>query len=155
MPLSLHDVAVYYRNCLGKDDTNYYARLQAKHEFKALTESNKLNTSFRKGIYLSEVECSGNRAAFNLLRCSSNFGGPTLAFAEEDRKTVAKVNELMSQSFESRPHLNHVLAQIYENSVTVDDTNRAKEHRAKIKSHLDKTKDMRKWCHRLLHVLLT
>jgi hypothetical protein len=35
-----------------------------------------------------------------------------------------------------------VLAQIYENSVTTNEANRAKDHKAKIKSHSDKTKDM-------------
>lgn len=40
-------------------------------------------------------------------------------------------------------HLNHVLAQVYENSTTMNDAGKtAKEHKAKIKSHSDKTKDM-------------
>lgn len=35
-----------------------------------------------------------------------------------------------------------MLAQIYENTVTTNDASRAKEHKAKIRSHSDKTKDM-------------
>ena len=68
--------------------------------------------------------------------------GPTLAFADEDRSIVSKINELAEQNFEQKTELNHVLAQIYENSVTTNDSRKAKEHKAKIKSHSDKTKDM-------------
>ncbi|KAF3915751.1 hypothetical protein ABW20_dc0102138 [Dactylellina cionopaga] len=144
VPINLHNVAVYYRNCLNSDssDKNYFDILQAKHKFQALTESNKPNTSFRKGVYLSEVETDGDASGFHLLRCSTNLDGPTLAFADEDREIVAQVNKLARSNFEQKTKLNHVLAQVYENTITVDDVNKIKEHKAKIKSHSDKTKDM-------------
>ena len=107
-----------------------------------LTESNKPGVSFRKGIYLSDVATEGDTSEFHLLRCSTNLDGPTLAFADEDREIIAKVNQLARQNFEQTTEFNHVLAQIYENSVTTNDVNRSKEHKAKIKSHSDKTKDM-------------
>lgn len=99
-------------------------------------------TSFRKGVYLSEVETDGDVSKFHLLRCSTNLSGPTLAFTDEDRDILSQVNDLAQRHFEQEPHLNHVLAQVYENSVTVNEANKAKEHKAKIKSHSDKTKDM-------------
>lgn len=90
--------------------------------------------AFRKGIYLSEVDTEGDTSQFHLLRCSTNLSGPTLAFADEDRDILRKVNKLAEQNFEHQTHLNHVLAQVYENTVTVNDLNKQKEHKAKIKS---------------------
>ena len=109
--------------------------LQSKHTIQALTESNKPNKAFRKGTYLSEVtnDNDNNSAEFHLLRCSANLSGPTLAFADEDREILAQVNDLATQNFEQNAELNHVLAQVYENSVTVNEANKAKEHKAKIK----------------------
>lgn len=88
------------------------------------------------------METKENISQFHLLRCSTNLDGPTLSFAEEDREIVSQINELARHNFEQRADFNHVLAQLYENTTTVDDTNRPKEHKAKIKSHSDKTKDM-------------
>jgi hypothetical protein len=109
--------------------------LQSKHTFQALTESNKPNKAFRKGVYLSEISNgNGNDSAeFHLLRCSANLSGPTLAFADEDREIVTKVNDLARQNFEQKTEFNHVLAQVYENSVTFNEANKPKEHKAKIK----------------------
>jgi hypothetical protein len=45
------------------------------------------------------------------------------------------VNGLARRQFDQIANLNHVLAQVYENSVTVNEWNKAKEHKAKIKSH--------------------
>ena len=56
-----------------------------------------------------------------------------MAFADEDREILAKVNDLAQQNFEQNTELNHVLAQVYENSVTVNEANKPKEHKAKIK----------------------
>ena len=84
----------------------------------------------------------GETSEFHLLRCSTNLDGPTLAFADEDCEILEKVNALAQQNFEQKTELNHVLAQVYENTVTTNDANRAKEHKAKIQSHSDKTKDM-------------
>ncbi|KAK6538642.1 hypothetical protein TWF694_010220 [Orbilia ellipsospora] len=143
VPINLHGAGVYYRNPLGSDSTkNYFNILQSRHKFQSLTESNKPGTAFRKGVYLSEVETNGDASQFHLLRCSTNLSGPTLAFADEDREILSLVNDLARSNFQQRTVLNHVLAQVYENTVTVDDTNRVKENKAKIKSHSDKTKDM-------------
>ncbi|EPS45652.1 hypothetical protein H072_346 [Dactylellina haptotyla CBS 200.50] len=144
VPINVHGAGVYYRNPLGSEsnEKNYFDLLQTKHKFQALTESNKPGTAFRKGVYLSEVETDGDASQFHLLRCSTNLDGPTLGFADEDHEIVARVNELARRNFEQKTTLNHVLAQVYENTITVDDLNKVKEHKAKIKSHSDKTKDM-------------
>ena len=88
------------------------------------------------------METNGDTSKFHLLRCSTNLDGPTLAFVDEDREILDQVNKLARRHFEQKTDLNHVLAQVYENSITVNDANKAKEHKAKIKSHSDKTKDM-------------
>ena len=145
VPINIHNGGVYYQNCFPSGDSpeaHYFNSLQAKHKFQTLTESNKPNTSYRKGIYLSDVEVDGDTSKFHLLRCSTNFEGPTLAFAEEDREILSKVNQLAESNFVQKADLNHVLAQVYYNSVTIDESNKAKDRKAKIKSHSDKTKDM-------------
>ena len=80
---------------------------------------------------------------FNLLRCSTNFDGPTAEFAFIDNDIIYQVNETANQLFDQPVKFNHVLAQIYENVAVVDnDTKKIKEKKAKIKNHSDKTKDM-------------
>jgi hypothetical protein len=69
----------------------------------------------------------------SLLRCSSNLGGPTDNFRETDSVILNAVNETCANLFEQKVDLNHVLAQVYTNS---------SGHKAKIKAHSDKTKDM-------------
>ncbi|KAF3909725.1 hypothetical protein AA313_de0209290 [Arthrobotrys entomopaga] len=142
VPINLHGVGVYYRNPLGSHpDKNYFDILQSRHKFQSLTESNKPGTAFRKGVYLSEVQTDGDASHFHLLRCSTNLSGPTLAFADEDREILTLVNDLAKSNFQQRTVLNHVLAQVYENTVTVDDFNKIKENKAKIKSRtLNQTK---------------
>ncbi|EME46243.1 hypothetical protein DOTSEDRAFT_32894 [Dothistroma septosporum NZE10] len=120
VPLNFHNLAVYDRSCLDSSK-DYFHDLQAKHQVQKLTESNK---------------------EFNLLGYSSNLEGPTLAFAEEDRQIMARVRVLANENFELLPSLNRVLAQVHKNSMTVNSANKTKEHKASIKSHSDKTKDM-------------
>ncbi len=70
---------------------------------------------------------------YNLLRCSTNFNGPTDNFQEADLNIVSRLNSVQSQFFSNGYEFNHVLAQIYHNTSSV---------KATIKSHSDKTKDM-------------
>ncbi len=145
VPINLHNAAVYYRDCLGAispTNTNYFDSLQVKHKFQSLTEGNKPGKSFRNGIYLSEVEIDEDTSKFHLLRCSTNLDGPTLAFADEDREILTEVNKLADRNFTQKANLNHVLAQVYNNTFIVNDADKVKERKAKIRSHSDKTKDM-------------
>jgi hypothetical protein len=108
-----------------------------------LTESNKPDRSFRKGIYLSKVQKAAEETRFNLLRCSTNLDGPTLNFGSTDQEIIELVNNLAVQHFSRPAAFNHVLAQIYENTKLYGPTGDVvKEKKARIKSHADKTKDM-------------
>ena len=112
----------------------------ADHNFQSLTESNKMGSSYRKGIYLTKVVKENDYINFNLLRCSTNLDGPTDNFREIDNYIVDKVNKISKEYFKDSAELNHVLAQIYRNVTTEN----LKEKKAKIKQHSDKTKDMPK-----------
>ena len=132
VPINIHNVGVYFRSVL-EPDVDYFDKIKNEHEFQTLTESTKPNNAFRKGIYLSEVLKNDDELCFNLLRCSANLGGPTDNFRETDKKVIEKVNIYANNVFSQKSNLNHVLAQIYENS---------EQAKAKIKAHSDKTKDM-------------
>ena len=119
-------------------DKNYYKSITNEHSFQSLTESNKPNNAFRKGIYLSNVRVNKtDEIEFNLLRCSTNLDGPTDNFRETDKEIISSVNHVSDLFFRDSIELNHVLAQTYHNMV---DSN--KEKKARIKKHSDKTKDM-------------
>jgi hypothetical protein len=75
-----------------------------------------------------------------LLRCSSNLSGATDNFRATDHYIINELYDAINFVFEQKPPLNHVLAQIYENSKKIENPN--KESKAKIKAHSDKTKDM-------------
>ena len=111
--------------------------MNKEHQFQLLTESNKPGQSYRKGLYLSKVEENNDGVNFHLLRCSTNLNGPTDNFRQTDNEIINKVNHISQYFFEQKTDLNHVLAQIY-NNTTVD----GKEKKATIKEHSDKTKDM-------------
>ena len=82
VPLLLHGVGVFYRELF---DDDLFRPIKTKHKFQSLTESNKPNNAFRKGIYLTEVTGGPSHClSFHLLRCSSNFSGPTENFCYED-----------------------------------------------------------------------
>lgn len=145
VPILIHQAGVYYRRLFKEAD--YFYKIKSEHEFQELTESNKGGISFRKGIYLSEITkeegCTKEEVLhFNLLRCSSNFKGPTDNFRATDYAIISKINSELPFIFEHDIKLNHVLAQIYENKFKSDET--TKEKKAKIKAHSDKTKDMPK-----------
>merc|ERR1712186_153407 len=88
---------------------------------------------------MGPVEQRGEELYFHLLRCSSNLSGPTGNFRASDRRIVSALNQEASCIFENAAPLNHVLAQIYQNTPAAG---AQKDAKAKIKAHSDKTKDM-------------
>ena len=145
VPIKIQDnnftLGIYFRNMF---DTNkdYFKLIANQHQFQNLTESNKPSNAFRKGIYITNVEENNNETTFNLLRCSSNFDGPTVSFKDIDREIIDTVNKLSQPYFKEQFELNHVLAQIYENKCVENNDGNISERKAKIKEHSDKTKDM-------------
>ena len=83
VPICIHNVGVLFRNFFNTD-MNYFKSLCEEHNFQSLTESNKLGSSYRKGIYLSKVKQVEDEIHFNLLRCSTNLDGPTDNFSNTD-----------------------------------------------------------------------
>lgn len=137
LPMNIYDTGVYFRNIFDSSK-NYFELVSCEHSFQTLTESNKPLNALRTGIYLSNVyETYDKELIFNLLRCSSNFAGPTDNFRKTDKLITDRVNCLATSVFKNSAVLNHVLAQIYTN-ICDNGTNR----KAKIKKHSDKTKDM-------------
>ncbi len=135
-PINMHDVGYYYKSFFSEPDI--FNRMDKDHKFQNLTESNKEGTSYRKGLYITNViEKEKDSLQFNLLRCSTNLDGPTENFSELDRKIVQEVNLLSKTLYPDHYELNHVLAQIYYNTMYND-----KPRKAKITEHSDKTKDM-------------
>ena len=145
VPIVVSNAGVYFRKLFTDD--NYFNKIKSEHEFQELTESNKPSKAFRKGIYLTKVTKQqnedGNEALdFRLLRCSSNLTGPTDNFRNTDHKIIDSLNDAVKYVFEHKTDLNHVLAQIYENKMRTEGTE--KEVKSRIKAHSDKTKDMPK-----------
>ena len=139
VPIIVHNAGVYFKNLFGKG--NYFNKVRSEHEFQELTESNKASKALRKGIYLTRIlKDEDENLHFRLLRCSSNLTGPTDNFRKTDQYIMSTLNDAANSVFEIEPNLNHVLAQIYQNKKKDD----AKEVKAKIKAHSDKTKDMPK-----------
>lgn len=142
VPINVHNAGVFFRKWFN-DEADIFGSIVAEHEFQTLTESNKPTNAFRTGIYISEVkEIEDNKLEFHLLRCSSNLSGPTDNTKSMDKKIIHDVNVLGKKFFDSETKLNHVLAQIYSNTMEPNDEGEIKEKKAKIKSHSDKTKDM-------------
>lgn len=145
MPINVYNVGVMFPNFFDQN-IDYFKSIKSEHQFQELTESNKDGVALRKGIYLSNVrhfvEPDGSdkgALSFNLLRCSSNLRGPTDNFRKTDHSILAQANEVIPKFYERPAQLNHVLAQIYYNR---RDDKTAKETKASIKCHSDKTKDM-------------
>jgi len=107
--------------------------INSQHKFQELTESNKEGISYRSGIYLSNVEKKGEDYHFNLLRCSTNLKGPTDNFRETDIEIINKVNKTAEIYFENGAKLNHVLAQVYQNSIVDGDEKKLKLNNIQIK----------------------
>ncbi len=154
VPLNFYNLGIYFGNLFGHktkqitcNNTNHenrslhecndiFEKISNQHTFQTLTESNKPNNAFRTGLYITNVEKDYlNQYFFKLLRCSTNFSGPTEKFSSTDIDILDRVNEKITESFEQPVELNHVLAQIYHNQ---------NNKKASIKSHSDKTKDMPK-----------
>eukprot|EP00656_Telonema_subtile_P010701 TRINITY_DN15197_c0_g1_i1.p1 TRINITY_DN15197_c0_g1~~TRINITY_DN15197_c0_g1_i1.p1 ORF type:complete len:628 (-),score=154.68 TRINITY_DN15197_c0_g1_i1:4-1887(-) len=141
VPILVHGVGVYYRRFFNDADRSYFSRINSEHGFQELTESNKPGTAHRTGIYLTPVEQRGEETHFRVLRCSSNFTGPTGNFEKTDREIVGALNEEAASVFENNADLNHVLAQNYRN-IPGNAGQKVKQIKARIKAHADKTKDM-------------
>lgn len=139
VPLSVHGQGILFRKLFNEE--NIFDRIKTEHDFQQLTQSNKGGTAFRKGIYLTNVERKDDATYFNLLRCSTNLDGPTGNFRETDHMVIGTVNNLANAFFAETTELNHVLAQIYDNTVEINGP-KTVEKKATIKAHSDKTKDM-------------
>lgn len=138
VPVRVHGVGVYYRRFFDVGD-GHFERISTEHEFQSLTESTKPGTAHRSGIYLTPVARHGDELHFRLLRCSTNLSGPTEGFRATDTRIVEALNREAATVFRDQAPLNHVLAQIYHNTLA---TTERKQSKAKISAHADKTKDM-------------
>ncbi|OAR22179.1 hypothetical protein A8W25_29450 [Streptomyces sp. ERV7] len=138
VPIRVQGVGVYYRRFfeLGAD---HFGEICAEHTFQSLTESTKPGAAHRSGIYLTPVTRDGDELHFRLLRCSTNLSGPTESFGPTDTRVVEALNREAAAVFRNQAPLNHVLAQIYHNTLA---TAERKQSKAKISAHADKTKDM-------------
>lgn len=131
----IDNIGFYFENFF--EEQQIFEKITRNHTFQSLTESNKIGNAYRKGLYISNVKKIKEEYTFNLLRCSTNFRGPTENFKDIDKYILQKVNDIRKQLYPSTVELNHVLAQIYYNHIINN-----KEKKAKIKEHSDKTKDM-------------
>lgn len=136
VPINLYGMGVYYRQ-LFDFENNWFQLVSDAHTFQVLTESNKATNAFRKGLYMTDVEETKEGTEFNVLRCSTNFQGPTENFRPVDKAIINHVNAKAKEVYAGAEVLNHVLAQVYLNH-----TEGEKDKKAKIKAHSDKTKDM-------------
>ena len=137
VPLSVHGMGILYR-AFFDPNIDYFNRIRSEHEFQSLTESTKPGVAHRTGVYLTPVEKQGDELHFHLLRCSTNFSGPSENFRSTDTEIVNALNQTADSIFNDHAPMNHVLAQIYHNR---RDEEKRKETKAKIKAHADKTKD--------------
>ncbi|WP_405423700.1 hypothetical protein [Streptomyces erythrochromogenes] len=138
VPVRVHGAGVYYRRFFDLD-ADHFGRIRAEHDFQSLTESTKPGTARRSGIYLTPVVQDGDDLHFRLLRCSTNLSGPTEGFRATDSRMVEDLNREAATVFRNQAPLNHVLAQVYHNTLA---TAERKQSKAKISAHADKTKDM-------------
>lgn len=144
VPILVSNAGIYFRDIF--DNRDYFNIIKSEHTFQHLTESNKDSMALRTGIYLTEVSKEKVEAEellhYRLLRCSSNFTGPTDNFRDTDHVIINSLNDAIEFTFEEKTKLNHVLVQIYENKMKTEVN--VKEVKSKIKAHSDKTKDMPK-----------
>ncbi|MFD8884998.1 hypothetical protein ACFV0H_21095 [Streptomyces erythrochromogenes] len=138
VPIRVHGAGVYYRRFFDLD-ADHFGRIRSEHAFQSLTESTKPGTARRSGIYLTPVAQDGDELHFRLLRCSTNLSGPTEGFRPTDTRIVEALNREAATVFRNQAPLNHVLAQVYHNTLA---TAERKQSKAKISAHADKTKDM-------------
>jgi len=138
VPLDVHGLGVVVPE-LFDPSVHHFGRILDAHDFQELTESTKPAKARRKGIYLSPVTSTPDGLRFQLLRCSTNLSGPTESFKPHDWHIVNAANDVADRLFDGHAKLNHVLAQVYRNTPATTD---AKQKKAAIKAHADKTKDM-------------
>jgi len=131
------DSGVFIPECFDTTQ-DYFQRFGAAHNYQSLTESNKGNKSYRDGLYLSSVFQNENGGLhFDLLRCSTNFQGPTENLRDVDREILDVTNIMLSKLWTNSHVVNHVLAQRYNNVKTTN----GGQKKAKIPAHSDKSKD--------------
>jgi len=136
--MEIKDIGFYCPNLFGSVD--YFTPFLTSHTPQSLTESDKPDQAYRKGVYLSEVTVDDAKSLhFNLLRCSSNLHGPTENFSNTDREILQIAQAEAVKHYPDSAKLNHVLAQVYYNHVINN-----RDRRAKIPAHSDKTEDMPK-----------
>jgi hypothetical protein len=164
VPININNVGIYFRNFFNHEK-DYYNSIINEHQFQNLTESNKPGNAHRKGIYITKVSKYYDETHFNLLRCSTNLDGPTDNCRTSDNEIIDKVNDYADYFFSDSVKLNHVLAQLYVNTITKSFfyyimcfmnyiwmfifgktlfNIKTTEKKAKIIAHSDKTKDMPK-----------
>lgn len=132
IPRNINNVGLYIEHCF---EPGYYDKISADHEFQNLTESNKPSNAFRTGVYVTDVADCEDGIHFNLLRCSSNFTGPTQGKEQSDIEISNIVNSYSDKFYQQSVDLNHALIQKYNNNINTG-------KKAGIKQHSDKTKDM-------------
>jgi hypothetical protein len=119
---------------LETSDLPYFERISKEHDFQVLRESDKPGIAYRTGVYITAVDnVEDTRLQFHLLRCSTNFEGPTEDLGPTDIVVMRAVEAAARKHFKVPTTFNHVLAQIYNNDG---------KRKAAIKRHSDKTKDM-------------
>jgi hypothetical protein len=110
VPIVVSNAGIYFRDLF--DNENYFDAIQSEHIFQHLTESNKDSKALRTGIYLTEVskektEIGEEVLHYRLLRCSSNFTGPTDNFRDTDHVIINTLNEAITYTFENETKLYH------------------------------------------------
>lgn len=180
VPINLYNLGIFIPKCFDDSNRNYFDEISNSHTFQNMSETNKPSFAFRKGIYITNITneqttntisnttINNSPVYFNLLRCSSNYSGPSDNIREVDREIMMKVNNISRNYYRDDVELNHTLAQIYKNSTiypsllkyimyyinicclflfnkqlfnitqNIDPIHR----KAKISPHSDKTKDM-------------
>lgn len=136
VPLDVHGVGILFRRYFEEE---LFDRIQAEHAFQTLTESTKPGRAHRTGLYLTPVTQREDGLHFHLLRCSTNLSGPTDGFRATDHHIVDALQHEARDLFDGAAPLNHVLAQVYHNTIPEGGS---KPRKARIKDHADKTKDM-------------
>jgi hypothetical protein len=142
VPVSVHGLGILFRRCFGNMGSDVFEAFSTAHQFQSLTLGNNKAMATRSGVYTTPVRQTDQGIEFSLLRCSSNFTGPTENFRDIDVRVVHKVQELAAPLFKKPIVLNHILAQVYTNTVNVDADGKRSEQKAVIAQHSDKTKDM-------------
>jgi hypothetical protein len=135
VPILIHNAGVFWRKCFPSS-IDYFAKINEEHKPQELTLHANPQKAYRTGFYATNVtQQEDGSLEFRLLRCSSNFSGPTDNLRETDKFIFDVANQRVGHVFPKNAKLNHVLAQIYHNSNNM---------KASIASHSDKTKDMNK-----------